>query len=320
MKLIYKSLCSEEKIKPEPLPQNRFAPIIPGEKRPALLRVDLLDAYKNFFGFREDPFSVSCNPKFFYFSKSHAEALNHLRYGIYESLGFTLITGEPGTGKTLLSRYFLSKAGEDLRITHIADPRISQKELLLTLLESLGALGFSQEELTERKLTEQLNHQLILTQRQSKKAVIFLDEAQGLSPESLEGLRFLSNLESENQKLIQIVFLGQTELEERLRDKNLRQLDQRILVRYHLLPLEAAEIKPYIQHQLEVANMGSCVEFTPESANKIYEISRGLPRMVNILCERAMMSAFIENKRQISVENILEGWESLNGMKILERG
>ncbi len=320
MKLIYKSSNSEKEISSEPRDHNRLVPIIAGKRHQALLRVDLLDAYKNFFGFREDPFLVSCNPKFFYFSRSHAEALNHLRYGIYEGLGFTLIIGEPGTGKTLLSRYFLSKAGEDLRITHIADPRISQKELLLILLESLGASGFSQNELTERKLTEQLNHQLILTQRQSKKVVIFLDEAQGLSPESLEGLRLLSNLESETQKLIQIVLLGQTELEERLRDKNLRQLDQRILVRYHLLPLELKEIQPYIQHQLEVANVGSCVEFTPESANKIYEITQGLPRMINVLCERAMMSAFIENKRQIDAENILEGWDSLNGMKILERG
>jgi len=214
----------------------------------------------------------------------------------------------------------LSKAGEDLRITHIADPRISQKELLLTLLENLGATGFSQDELTERKLTELLYHQLILTQRQSKKVVILLDEAQGLSCESLEGLRLLSNLESENQKLIQIVLFGQTELEEKLQYKSLRQLDQRILVRCHLLPLELKEIQPYIQHQLEVANVGSCVEFTLESANKIYEISQGLPRMVNVLCERAMMSAFIENKRQISAENILEGWASLNGIKILERG
>ncbi|MGB2698034.1 MAG: AAA family ATPase [Candidatus Zixiibacteriota bacterium] len=320
MKLIYKSSSSEKEISPEPRNHNRIVPILPGKRHQALLRVDLLDSYKNFFSFQEAPFSVSCNPKFFYFSRSHAEALNHLRYGIYEGLGFTLIIGEPGTGKTLLSRYFLSKAGEDLRITHIADPRISQKELLLILLESLGASGFSQDESTERKLTELLYHQLILTQRQSKKAVIFLDEAQGLSCESLEGLRLLSNLESENQKLIQIVLFGQTELEEKLQYKSLRQLDQRILVRCHLLPLELKEIQPYIQHQLEVANVGSSVEFTPESVNKIYEISQGLPRMVNILCERAMMSAFIENKRQISAENILEGWASLNGIKILERG
>lgn len=319
MKVIYKSSNSENEISPEPRNHNRIAQILPGKREQTLLRVDLLDSYKNFFKFNETPFSVSCNPSFFYFSRSHAEALNHLRYGIYEGLGFTLIIGEPGTGKTLLSRYFLSKAGGDLSITHITDPRVSQKELLLTLLENLGASRFSQDESSERELTELLFNQLILIQRQSKKAVIFLDEAQGLSCESLEGLRLLSNLESENQKLIQIVLFGQTELEEKLQNKSLRQLDQRILVRYHLLPLEPKEIQPYIQHQLEVANIVSCVEFTPESIKKIYQISQGLPRMVNVLCERAMMSAFIENKRQVGAENILEGWASLNGIKILER-
>ena len=229
------------------------------------------------------------------------------------------LQGEPGTGKTMLLRYFLSKSGEDLRITHISDPRLSGKELLMAVLESLGVSKFPEEGLTERKLTQQLYDLLVLAHRQSKKVAIFLDEAQGLNFESLEGLRLLSNLETENQKLIQIVLFGQTELEEKLQEKRLRQFDQRILVRYYLLPLGFEEIQPYIQHQLMVAKVDSHVEFTPQSASKIYEISRGLPRMVNVLCERAMMSAFIENSRTISVQNVLEGWESLNGIKILER-
>lgn len=319
MKLVYKSSREGEEIIPESPDRRRIIPSLHQSRKQTLLRVDLLDSYKDFFGFRETPFSVSPNPEFFYFSHSHAEALNHLRYGIYEGLGFTMIIGEPGTGKTILSRYFLSKAGEDLWITRISDPRLSQKELLLAILENLGVSRFSQEELTERKLTEQLYHLLLLAHRQSKKVVIFLDEAQGLDFESLEGLRLVSNLETENQKLIQIVLFGQTELEEKLQEKNLRQFDQRILVRYHLLPLELEEIQPYIQHQLMVAKVDSCVEFAPESASKIYEISSGLPRMVNVLCERAMMSAFIESNRKISVQNVLEGWESLNGIKILER-
>lgn len=319
MKLTYKSSRDEEHITQESSDRRRIILPLDRSRKQALLRVDLLDSYKQFFKFIETPFSVSPDPKFFYFSRSHAEALNHLRYGIYEGLGFTMIIGEPGTGKTMLSRYFLSKAGEDLRTIHISDPRLSQKELLLTVLGSLGVSRFPQEELTERKLTEQLYDLLLFAYRQSKRVVIFLDEAQGLDFESLEGLRLLSNLETENQKLIQIVLFGQTELEEKLQEKRLRQFDQRILVRYYLLPLGLEEIQPYIQHQLMVAKVDSHVEFTPESTNKIYEISRGLPRMVNVLCERAMMSAFIENTRKISVQNILEGWESLNGIKILER-
>lgn len=318
MKLVYKS-SEEEKTVPHTFDRRRIITSRDVDRKQTLIRVDLLDSYKSFFGFKQTPFSVSPDPKFFYFSRSHAEALNHLRYGIYEGLGFTMIIGEPGTGKTMLSRYFLSKVGEDLLIAHICDPRLSQKELLIVLLESLGVAEFPPEELTQGKLTQQLYQVLLLAQRQSKKVVILLDEAQSLDFESLEGLRFLSNLETQSQKLIQIVLFGQTELAEKLQERSLRQVDQRILVRYHLLPLELAEIKPYVQHQLEVAKIDSEVEFTPESVNKIYEISRGLPRMVNALCERAMMSAFIENRRKIGVENVLEGEESLNEIKILRR-
>jgi general secretion pathway protein A len=320
MKLIYRSPIEEKEVIPESLDRKKRVLSFDPSRKQALLRVDLLDSYKNFFRFQEAPFSVTPDPKFFFFSHSAAEALNHLRYGIYEGLGFTMITGEPGTGKTMLSRYFLSKAGEDLRIIHLSDPRLSQKELLLTIVEGFGASRVPQEDLSERKLIEQLYDLLLLAHRQSIRVVIFLDEAQGLDFESLEGLRFLSNLETENQKLIQMVLFGQTELEEKLQERRLRQFDQRILVRYHLLPLELEEIGPYIQHQLMVAKDDSPVEFTPQAISKIYEISRGLPRMVNILCERAMMSAFIETTKKISVQNVLEGWESLNGIKILERG
>ncbi len=319
MKLTYKFSREGTEISPESFEGGRMIPPPDRTRKQTLLRVDLLSSYKEFFRFAETPFSVSPNPKFFYFSRSHAEALNHLRYGIYEGLGFTMITGEPGTGKTMLSRYFLSKAGDDLRITHIPDPRFSQTELLLTVLGNLGASRFSPDELTEGKLTERLYDLLLLARRQSKKPIIVLDEAQGLDFESLEGLRLLSNLETENQKLIQIVLFAQTELEEKLQERNLRQFDQRILVRYHLLPLQLEEIGPYVEHQLTVADIGSGVEFTSDSMNRIYEISGGLPRMVNVLCERAMMSAFIENTRKITAQNVLEGWDSLNGIKILEK-
>jgi general secretion pathway protein A len=319
MRLTYKSSRGGTEVAPESFERNRIIGPPDRASRETLLRVDLLSSYKEFFGFVETPFSVSPNPKFFYFSGSHAEALNHLRYGIYEGLGFTMITGEPGTGKTMLSRYFLRKAGDDLRITHIPDPRFSQTELLLTVLEGLGASRFSPDELTEGKLTGRLYDLLLLAHRQSKKPVIVLDEAQGLDFESLEGLRLLSNLETENQKLVQIVLFAQTELEEKLQERNLRQFDQRILVRYHLLPLQLEEMGPYVEHQLMVAGIHPSVQFTSDSLNRIYEISRGLPRMVNVICERAMMSAFIQNTKTITAQNVLEGWESLNGIKILEK-
>lgn len=319
MKVIFKSPRLGEDVICGSPDQRQIVSSPDQKKGQGLLRVDLLDSYRSFFRFKESPFSVSPDPKFFFFSHSAAEALNHLRYGLYEGLGFTMIIGEPGTGKTMLSRYFLSKAGEDLRITHVSDPRLSRRELLLMLMENLGSPEISQKDLTERRLIQQLYDLLLAAHRQSKKVVIFLDEAQGLDFEFLEGLRLLSNLESESQKLIHIVLFGQTELEERLREKKLRQFDQRILVRCRLLPLELEEIRPYVQHQLSVARVDSGVEFDPESANKVYEISRGLPRMVNVLCERALMSAFTENSKKVVVQNVLEGWESLQGIRILER-
>jgi general secretion pathway protein A len=319
MKLIYRSPRVEEPTAP-PVSQPRI--IIRSAERkdkPALMRVDLLDSYRNFYQFRETPFSVCPNPKMFYFSRSHAEALNHLRYGIYEGLGFTMITGEPGTGKTMLSRYFLSKAADDLLPVHISHPGLTQAELLLALLEALGQTRFAPGDLTERKLILRLEELLLSAQAQSRKVIIFLDEAQRLSFELLESLRLISNLETEDQKLLHIVLFGQTELEELLREERLRQMDQRILVRYRLEPLEFDEIQPYIQHQLLVARVNSSVEFTSEAASQIHRISCGLPRMVNALCERAMMSAFTGSGRKIDVRHVREGWESLSGIKIMGR-
>jgi general secretion pathway protein A len=319
MKLTFRSnQLEEQNISPTP-DRRGIVRMSGGETNQTLLRVDLLDSYRNFYQFRETPFSVSPNPKMFYFSRSHAEALNHLRYGIYEGLGFTMITGEPGTGKTMLSRYFLSKAGDDLLVVNISHPCLTREELLLAILEPLGATRVSPHDLTERRLMLKLGDLLFAAQTQSKRVILFLDEAQGLNFELLEGLRLLSNLEAEDQKLLQIVLFGQTELEDTLQEERLRQLDQRILVRYRLEPLKLDEILRYIQHQLLVARVNTSLEFTPESVNEIYQISRGIPRMVNVLCERAMMSAFIGNRRRIEVHNVREGQESLRGIRVMEK-
>lgn len=287
--------------------------------KPSVLQMDLWGAYKEFFDFKEAPFPVTPNPRFFYTSGSHGEALDHLRYGIYEGLGFTMIVGEPGTGKTMLARYFIAQAGEDLRIVSLPDPRLSPKELLVAVLEALGESSLAEQDLTERRLTARLQELLSLAHSQSKRVVMFLDEAQGLSFGSMEGLRLLSNLETETGKLIHIVLFGQTELEQSLKERRLRQLDQRILVRYRLGPLGTEEIPAYIEHQLALARGDPGLEFYPQTAAKIHEISGGLPRAVNVLCERAMMAAFQEDTRKITVQHVLQGWESLAGIKNLER-
>jgi general secretion pathway protein A len=323
MKLTYKLGRTQSKspaqrtVLTRSLPGNdRMIPQQTKTESPGLLRVDLLDSYRDFFGFKTTPFTVSADPRFFYFSRSHAEALNHVRYGIYEGLGFTMITGAPGTGKTMLSRYFLSRSGDDLQIIYITYPRLSARELLQSLVEALRSSESAEQNPPHRKLFGELRDLLLLAHRQSKRVVVFIDEAQEMDSESLEGLRLLSNLETEGHKLIHLVLFGQTELQDRLRQESLRQLDQRVLVRYQLLPLEPDEVGSYISHQLKAASVDSSVEFSPESVAEICQVSGGLPRLVNVLCERAMMSAFVENSKNIRLQNVAEGWESLRGVSM----
>ncbi len=318
MKLTYKSAKAEQPAAQPPSAQRIVISPPQREAGQPLMRVDLLDSYRNFYRFRETPFSVTPNPKMFYFSRSHAEALNHLRYGIYEGLGFTLITGEPGMGKTMLSRYFLSKAGDDLLPVSLPHPRLTREELLLAIVEALGVTRFGPGDVTEGKLIRRLEDLLFSARTGGKKVIVFLDEGQALSFDLLESLGLLSNLETEDQKLLHLVLFGQTELEEVLQEDRLRQLDQRILVRYRLRPLEFDEIGPYIQHQLVVARVNSSVEFTSQAASEIHRMARGIPRMINVLCERAMMSAFTGNSRKIDLQNVAEGRESLSGMKTME--
>jgi general secretion pathway protein A len=307
MKLIYRSTPEEE------VKENRFSmeELDPPEKKEkeGIMRVDLIEAYREFFGFKEEPFSVTPDPKFFFFSNSHAEALNHLRYGIYEGMGFTLISGEPGMGKTMLSRYFVERSSSDLKIIRVFDPRISIREIIGNLL---GYSGEDQDkDLSEGELLEKLAHWLLNFYREKRRVVILVDEAQTLKDEALEGLRLLSNLETQKDKLVHIVLFAQPELEERLKKRGLRQLDQRILVRYTLLPFEPEEVRSYIKSQLNTADGNPEISFAPDAVKSIYRLSCGIPRLLNALCERSLMSAFVDNARTILEKHVVEGSESL---------
>ncbi|MFH0931722.1 MAG: AAA family ATPase [Candidatus Zixiibacteriota bacterium] len=313
MKLIYRS-TPEEEIEDKRFSTEEFDLSGKKEGKEGVIRVDLIEAYREFFGFKEEPFSVTPDPKFFFFSNSHAEALNHLRYGIYEGMGFTLILGEPGTGKTILSRYFIEKGGTDLKISRIFDPRVSSREIMITLLGYSSEHYDKEEVLTEGELLERLAHLLFNFYREKKRVVLLVDEAQSLKDEALEGLRFLSNLETQKDKLLQIVLFAQPEFEEKLRSRGLRQLNQRILVRYHLLPFEPIEIKSYIKAQLNIAGGDPKISFAPEAINEIYRLSSGTPRLVNALCERALMASFVDNTKILLEKHILDGSESLKGL------
>lgn len=308
MKLIYRS-SSEEEVKENRLITEEIESSEKKEEKESLIRVDLIEAYREFFGFEEEPFSVTPDPKFFFFSNSHAEALNHLRYGIYEGMGFTLISGEPGMGKTILSRYFIERSSNDLKIIRIFDPRVSPKEIISNLL------GYSSEdhdkELSEGELLERLAHLLLNFYGEKRRVVILVDEAQSLKDEALESLRLLSNLETQKDKLLQIVLFAQPELEERLKKRGLRQLGQRILVRFTLLPFEPEEVKSYIRSQLNIAGGNPEISFAPDAIKTIYRLSCGIPRLVNALCERSLMSAFVDNTKTILEKHAVEGSESL---------
>ncbi|MDH4223771.1 MAG: AAA family ATPase [candidate division Zixibacteria bacterium] len=310
MKLIYRS-ASEEEIKEDRFSTEEFNIHEKKDGKESIIRVELIEAYREFYNFKDEPFAITPDPKFFYFSNSHSEALNHLRYGIYEGMGFTLISGEPGTGKTILSRYFIEKSGNDLKIIRIFDPRISANEIINNLL-GYSTEHYSKSEVTsDAELLERLAQMLLNFYRDQKRVVVLVDEAQTLGDETLEGLRLLSNLETQRDKLLHIVLFTQPELEERLKKRGLRQLDQRILVRYNLLPFEPEEIKLYIKSQLSIAAGDPEICFTSEAIKSIYRLSSGIPRLVNALCERALMSAFVDNLKTIQESHVLEGSESL---------
>lgn len=281
-------------------------------------RFSLVDAYMKHFGLKRRPFSITPDPEFFFLSESHREALNSLSYGVYEGMGFTLITGEVGTGKTILARYFVETAREELHTALVFNPRLSERELLLAILEDLGILGPEDPRLrTKKALIDRLNEFLIGAYREGKRVAVILDEAQNLSDDALEFLRLLSNLEVGQDKLLQLVLIGQPELEERLQTPQLRQLNQRILVRYRLSPLRYDEMELYIHHRLTKAG-GLGVKFAKRALKKIYKASGGVPRKVNAICELSMIAAYVDGVQEIRKGHVKRAVATL-GMRDKER-
>lgn len=250
--------------------------------------------YKEFYHLRESPFNVTSDPDFFFSSAHHIEAFSHLFYGIEQRKGIIVITGEIGTGKTTLCRMLLNRLEKNVKTALILNPSFSAIQLLQIILKDLGIEGNFRNKFT---LVNALNDFLLQETSQGNNVVIIIDEAQNLSVRQLEQIRLLSNLETQKEKLLQIVLIGQPELAEKLKLSSLRQLNQRITVRYHIMPLSKEELREYIHHRLKIAqdpgNSNGRIQFTDPAIELIYERSKGTPRMINILCDRALLAGFI---------------------------
>jgi general secretion pathway protein A len=254
--------------------------------------------YRDHFGLQLKPFSITPDPKFLYMSPGHKEALSHLLYGIKEGSGFVVITGEVGTGKTTILNAFLLRLPPRVPKVVIKNPHLKPENLYYLLGEAIG--------MPEEKRTQDCIHEFEERLKAIGGAVLIVDEAQGLSMEMLEEIRLLSNLETAHEKLVQIMLLGQQELNEKLNSPQLRQLKQRIGVKYHIPPLDSNEAKDYIDHRIRVAGYEPREEplFTSSALAEIYRYSRGFPRLINIVCDNVLLVAYTEDAKQVSTNMV----------------
>ena len=255
--------------------------------------------YTSFFGLIEKPFAITPDPRYLYLSERHAEALAHLLYGINEAGGFIQLTGEVGTGKTTIVRTLLSRVPQHADVAVILNPRVTATEFLLTICEELG-LGLDEADRSSAKeMVDALNRRLLAAHSDGRRVIVIVDEAQNLSADVLEQVRLLTNLETATHKLLQIILIGQPELRELLDRSELRQLAQRITGRYHLNPLSKLETQEYVRHRLRVAGAAGEI-FTPAALREVYRLSSGIPRVINVCCDRALLGAYTLERRKVT--------------------
>ncbi|MEE4283235.1 MAG: AAA family ATPase [Pseudomonadales bacterium] len=269
--------------------------------------------YQKHFGLDAPPFSIAPDPAFLFLSDAHNEALAHLMYGFSHG-GFVLITGEVGTGKTTLLRNLLDRTPPELDVAFILNPRLTVRELLETVCDELGVAYGPAPLQSVKQYIDVLNKHLLKTHISGRSTVIIIDEAQNLSPAVLEQIRLLTNLETNDKKLLRIILLGQPELGDMLNRTELRQLAQRITARYHLTPLSKEDVHAYVNHRLTTAG-GSPNIFTNQALNALYRLSKGTPRLINVIADRALLGAYVEGKYQVSAAMVRNGAREVFGQK-----
>jgi len=267
--------------------------------------------YLDYYGLTEPPFDITPNPRFLFYSAKHREAFNHLLYGIRERKGFVQLTGEVGAGKTTLCRALLEQLNGHFATALILNPVMSADELMKAIALEYGLPVNGLDRLDTLGV---INQFLLQQVERGQDTVLIVDEAQDLTDELLEQVRLLSNLETDNRKLLQIVLMGQPELRDRLNNPRLRQLRQRITVRYHLLPLRRYEVNQYIQHRLEVSGAKGAPYFTQPALWRIFSYSQGIPRLVNAICDKALLAGFVQQQEKINFGMVGRAVRELEGI------
>lgn len=260
--------------------------------------------YEAFFGLKEKPFRMTPDPRYFYPSSKHTDALNHMVYAIEERRGFVVITGEIGSGKTTLSRVLFQRLDPTTKTAVVRNTQLTAKDLVAVTLDELEIpYRLSQ---TKMQLIGRLNEFLVEQLRANTTVVLLIDEAQNLKPSVLEEVRMLSNLETETEKLIQIILMGQPELRSKLWLPQLLQLRQRVTLHYHLAPLNELETASYIAHRLHVAGINGALVFEAAALPRIYAATQGVPRLINGLCDRALLTGYVNDTKRIGPDIIDE--------------
>jgi general secretion pathway protein A len=272
--------------------------------------------YTKFFGFKSKPFEITPDPKFLFLSESHKEALATLTYAVRERKGFTVITGEVGTGKTTLVQSLLGRLDGNAKTAYIFNPKLSSTDLLHSICEDFG---MKSQKRSKGQYISQLHKFLLDCYARNENVVLIIDEAHTLDPKLLEEVRLLTNLETPKSKLLQVILIGQPELNDILEDPQFRQLKQRVSLRYHVQPLGEGDTKKYIIKRLRMAGAFDHNIFTPKALNKIYKYTKGIPRLINIICDNALLMGYTTDQKIIGRKIVHEAIKNLDGFSLQKK-